>query len=80
MITEPTATKPADAGAFTDKLIGALAECSLYLREDPSPRAAQLRDKALNLIMDWTLVVYVEKRAKLAEDKALRNAYLGQTK
>jgi hypothetical protein len=62
MITT-TAPQPENAGAFTDKLIVALAECALYLKDDPQPKAQALRDKAIDLITVWMLSVYQEDNA-----------------
>jgi hypothetical protein len=62
MITT-TAPKPENAGAFTDKLIVALAECAQYLKEDQTPKAQALRDRAIDLITVWMLSVYQEDNA-----------------
>lgn len=70
MITT-TATKPEDAGAFTDKLIGALAECAHYLKDDTSPQGMALRDKAVDLMTVWCLKVYVEDQEKKNLNQAL---------
>lgn len=70
MITVPTATKPADAGAFTDKLIAALAECAQYLSTDTTPRGQELQANAVDLITTWCLQVYKDKQE--AKAQALR--------
>jgi hypothetical protein len=75
MITQTAASKPEDAGAFTDQLIGALARCAHYLKDDPSPEGQRLRDQAIDLMTVWCLKVYQEKTQTVHEflEKEVKN-------